>query len=84
MSAFRATGIYPFDKTVLTTAQMAPSVIYIETQVEGNNDMLPSHGESTVENTLPENVSEVSTQISDSDTPKSMEDQIIYTAEPRV
>jgi hypothetical protein len=52
MLAFRATGIYPFDKTVLTTAQMAPSVIYIETQVEGNNDMLPSHGESTVENTL--------------------------------
>jgi hypothetical protein len=78
MSAFRATGIHPFDKTVLTTAQMAPSVIYIETQVEGNNDMLPSHGE----NTLPENVSEVSTQISDSDTPKNMEDQIIYTAEP--
>jgi hypothetical protein len=30
MSAFRATGIYPFDKTVLTTAQMAPSVIYID------------------------------------------------------
>jgi hypothetical protein len=82
MSAFRATGIYPFDKTVLTTAQMAPSVIYIETQVEGNNDMLPSHGESTVENILSENVSEVSTQISDSDTPKNMEDQIIYTAEP--
>jgi hypothetical protein len=51
MSAFRATGIYPFDKTVLTTAQMAPFVIYIETQVEGNNDMLPSHAESTVENT---------------------------------
>jgi hypothetical protein len=45
---------------------MAPSVIYIETQVEGNNDMLPSHGESTVENTLSENVSEASTQISDS------------------
>jgi hypothetical protein len=82
MSAFRATGIYPFDKTVLTTAQMAPSVIYIETQVEGNNDMLPSHGESTVENILSENVSEVSTQISDFDTPKNMEDQIIYTAEP--
>jgi hypothetical protein len=39
--AFRATGIHPFDKTVLTTAQMAPSVIYNETQVEGSNDMLP-------------------------------------------
>jgi TolA-binding protein len=44
--------------------------------------MLPSHGESTVENTLSEKVSEVSTQISDSDMPKNMEDQIIYTAEP--
>ena len=43
---------------------------------ECNNDMLPSHGESTVENTLPENVSEV-----DSDTPKNIEDQIICTAE---
>jgi hypothetical protein len=52
---------------------MAPSVIYNKTQVECNNDMLPSHGESTVENTLPENVSEVSTQISDSDTPKNIE-----------
>jgi hypothetical protein len=51
LSVFRATGIHPFDKTVLTTAQMAPSVIYIETQIEGNNDMLPPHGESTVENT---------------------------------
>ena len=74
ISAFRATGIHPFDKTVLTTAQMAPSVIYNETQVECNNDMLPFHGESTVENTLLENASEVSTQISDSDTPKNMED----------
>jgi hypothetical protein len=36
----------------------------------------------TVENTLSEKVSEVSTQISDSDMPKNMEDQIIYTAEP--
>ena len=61
---------------------MAPSVIYNETQVEDINDMLPSHGENTVENTLPENVNEVSTQISDSDTPKNMEDQIIHTAEP--
>ena len=41
--------------------------------------MLPSHGESTVENTLSE---KVFTQISDSDMPKNMEDQIIYTAEP--
>jgi hypothetical protein len=40
---------------------------------------LPSHGESTVENTLSE---KVFTQISDSDMPKNMEDQIIYTAEP--
>ena len=61
---------------------MAPSVIYNETQVEDINDMLPSHGENTVENTLPENVNEVSTQISDSDSPKNMEDQIIHTAEP--
>ena len=81
ISAFRATGIHPFDKTVLTTAQMAPSVIYNATQVEDINDMLPSHGKNTVENTLPENVSEVSTQISDSDTPKNIEDQIICTAE---
>jgi hypothetical protein len=44
--------------------------------------MLPSHGESTVENTLPENASEVSTQISDSDTPKNIEDQIILQMEP--
>jgi hypothetical protein len=61
---------------------MAPSVIYNETQVEDINDMLPSHGENTVENTLPENVNEVSTQISDSDSPKNMEDQIMHTAEP--
>ena len=61
---------------------MAPSVIYNATQVEDINDMLPSHEENTVENTLPENVYEVSTQISDSDTPKNMEDQIIQTAEP--
>ena len=35
-----------------------------------------------LQKTLSENVSEVSTQISDSDTPKNMEDQIIYIAEP--
>jgi hypothetical protein len=56
---------------------VSESLIWVETnetQVECNNDMLPSHGESTVENTLLENASEVSTQISDSDTPKNMED----------
>jgi hypothetical protein len=40
ISAFTATDIHPFDKTVLTSAQMAPSVIYNETQVEGSNDTL--------------------------------------------
>ena len=40
ISAFRATDIHPFDKTVLTSAQMALSVIYNETQVEGSNDTL--------------------------------------------
>ena len=40
LSAFRATAIHPFDKPVLKTAQMATSIIYNETQIEDNNDML--------------------------------------------
>jgi hypothetical protein len=40
-----------------------------------------SHG-NTAENTLQENVSDVSTQISDSDTPKHTGSQIIFTTKP--